>query len=88
MIVANQSEDDFDQTVVIEAVNENGRAFTLGYQHFPLLHQSTSPLIPFVTSLPPGHYVILADAIAEDAKRKAVLRIHLQAPQSMVITTI
>lgn len=88
VVVANPSDDDYDQTVVVEAVNEIGKAFTLGYQHFPLRHRSTSPLVPFATYLPPGHYLILADAIAEDSQRKSVLRIHLQAPAPLVVTTI
>jgi hypothetical protein len=88
IIVSNPSDDDYDQTVVVEAVNEIGKAFTLGYQHFPLRHRSTSPLVPFATYLPPGHYLILADAIAEDSKRNSVLRIHLQAPAALVVTTI
>jgi hypothetical protein len=88
LIVVNQTEDDFDQTVLVEAVNEMGKAFIVGYQHFPLKKGSISPLIPFDTLLPPGHYTILADAIGEDIPKNLVHRIHLKAPASVVITTI
>jgi hypothetical protein len=88
LIVANQTEDDFEQTVVVEAVNEIGKAFIVGYQHFPLKRGSTSPVIPFQTILPPGHYTILADAIGEDVPKNLVHRIHLQAPTSLVVTMI
>lgn len=88
IIVVNQTEDDFDQTVLVEAVNEMGKAFIVGYQHFPLKKGTISPLIPFDTLLPPGHYTILADAIGEDIPKNLVHRIHLKAPASVVITTI
>jgi hypothetical protein len=88
VIVANQGDDDFDETVVIEAINEIGKAFTIGYQHFPLQHRSISPLISFQMTLPPGRYVILADAIAEIAAKKKIHRARLSAMSPLVITTI
>ena len=88
LLVTNNSDDDFDQTVIVEAVNEIGKAFTLGYQHFKLAAHATSPLIRFETLLPPGHYVIHADAVAEVPSRHAIHRLHLQAPTPIVVTTI
>ena len=40
--VANNSNDTYDQTVIIVAVNEIGKAFALGYQHFNLLPQGAA----------------------------------------------
>src|SRR5579862_9805051 len=35
-VITNQSPEDFNLTVIVVAVNESGRATTLGYQHFVL----------------------------------------------------
>ena len=88
IVVTNQSDDDFDQTVIVEAVNEIGKAFALGYQHFTLRKHSSSPLIRFDATLPPGHYEIHADAVAEVPSKHAIHRMHLQAPAPLVVTTI
>jgi hypothetical protein len=88
LVVINQTDDDFDQTVIIEAINETGKAFTLGYQHFALPRRATSPAIPFGTTLPPGNYTIRADAVAEVVSRHAIHRTSLVAAQSFVVTVI
>ena len=49
--VSNGSRDIYDQTVIIVAVNEIGKAFALGYQHFDLSPQSQQ-FIPYSSSLP------------------------------------
>ncbi len=64
VIVHNQTPSDFDLTVVVVAVNEIGRATTLGYQHFKLSAQATSPVIPFGSSPGIGKYYVRADAVA------------------------
>jgi hypothetical protein len=88
LVVINLTDDDFDQTVVIEAINEAGKAFTLGYQHFALSRHATSPVIPFGTTLPPGDYTVRADAVAEVASRHAIHRTSLVASQAFVVTVI
>lgn len=88
IVVSNQSDDSFDQTVIVEAVNDTGKAFALGYQHFTLPRHSTSALISFSTTLPPGHYIVHADAVAEVASNRAIYRVHLQAPKALVVSTI
>jgi Putative Ig domain len=85
VILSNGSKDDFDLTVVIVAVAENGRATAIGYEHFPLKAGETNVHIPFGNTLPRGGYVIHADAIAEIAKRNAILRQRLQTPQPLVV---
>jgi hypothetical protein len=73
MEVSNQTGRPFDLTVIVLAVNEVGKAFALGYQHFVLKPQSTSPPVPFESTLPFGTYVVHADAVAEV---KAIGRIY------------
>jgi hypothetical protein len=84
-MVSNGSKDDFDLTVVIVAVADNGRATAIGYQHFTLKAGDTNVKIPFGNSLPFGGYTIHADAIAEIAKRNVILRQRLQTPQPLQI---
>ncbi len=83
--VSNSSNDNFDLTVVIVAVADNGRATAIGYEHFPLKAGAISVKIPFGNTLPHGAYVIHADAIAEIPARKAILRQRLQTPQPLQI---
>ena len=83
--VSNGSNDNFDLTVVIVAVADNGRATAIGYEHFPLKAGAISVKIPFGNTLPHGAYVIHADAIAEIPTRKAILRQRLQTPQPLQV---
>lgn len=86
--VSNQTDQDFDQTVIVLAVNDVGKAFALGYQHFTLKHKTTSVPIKFSSQLPPGSYVIHADAIAEVAAKKHIYRARLQSEKPLVVTEI
>ena len=83
--LSNGSKDDFDLTVIIVAVADNGRATAIGYEHFPLKTGAASVQIPFGNTLPHGAYVIHADAIAEIPTRKAILRQRLQTPQALQV---
>jgi hypothetical protein len=83
--VSNGSKDNFDLTVVIVAVADNGRATALGYQHFDLKAGNTNVRIPFGSELGYGGYVVHADAIAEIPKRNAILRQRLQTSQPLQI---
>jgi hypothetical protein len=88
VVITNQDDDDFDQTVIIEAVNEAGKAFALGYQRFTLRRHSQSKPILFESTLPPGRYTVHADAIAEVPSRHAIFRQHLEGPVAFDISTI
>jgi len=88
LVVMNHSDDSFDETVIVEAVNQIGKAFALGYQHFTLPPRSTSPPIPFDTTLPPGTYTVHADAVAEVATRNLILRQHLEVHKPFVISQL
>ena len=83
--VSNGSKENFDLTVVIVAVADNGRATAIGYQHFDLKPGALNLKIPFGSSLPHGGYTIHADAIAEIPKRNAIIRQRLQTPQPLQV---
>lgn len=83
--VTNGSKDVFDLTVVIVAVAENGRATAIGYQRFDLNPGSNNFPITFGNTLPPGPYVVHADAIAEIPAKNSILRQHLQTAQRLRI---
>lgn len=82
--VANNSNDTYDQTVFIVAVNEIGKAFALGYQHFDLLPQAQQ-LIPYSSSLPNGHYIVHVDAVAEIKERNIIRHDRLQTQKPITV---
>lgn len=81
--VGNPSKDPYDLTFIIVAVNEIGKAFALGYQHFTLRPQATQA-IPFGASLPLGSYIVHADAVGEIAAKDIIRRAQLQTPKPLV----
>jgi hypothetical protein len=83
--VSNGSTESFDLTVIVVAVNENGRATAIGYHHFRLKPGVKDVQIPFGSTLPHGGYVVHADAIAEIPSRNAILRQRLQTPEPLQI---
>lgn len=84
--VSNGSKDDFDLTVIIVAVNAVGRATALGHRHFNVKAGATSIQIPFGETLPPGAYVVHADAVAESPAKNSILRQRLQIPVPLSVT--
>jgi hypothetical protein len=58
----------------VVAVNQIGKAFTLGYQHFSLPTGQTSPSIPFGMSMPSGTYRVRADAVGEVYPKNRIYR--------------
>ena len=84
-IVSNQTPDDFDLTVVIVAVNQIGRATTLGYQHLKLAGQSTTPVIPFGSAPGPNTYYVRADAVAHRPGHHHVYRTSKQTPSTITV---
>jgi hypothetical protein len=81
--VGNPSKDPYDLTFIIVAVNEIGKAFALGYQHFTLRPQATQA-IPFGASLPLGSYIVHADAVGEIAAKDIIRRAQLQTSKPLV----
>ena len=84
--VSNSTQDKFDLTVFIVAVNDIGRATALGYQHFDLAAGKTNVPITFIETLPPGAYTVHADAVAEIPAKTAILRRRLQTPAPLPVT--
>ncbi len=86
--VTNGTEDDVDLTFITVAVNEIGKAFALGYQHFILRAGSSSPLLEFSSTVPPGRYIVHVDAVAEVPARDAIYRARLQTSEPLTVTAI
>jgi len=77
IIVSNQTEQDFDLTAIMMAVNETGRATAIGYQRIALKKNTTSLEIPFGENLPQGSYELNVDAVAEVAATNSIYRARL-----------
>lgn len=84
--VSNSTGDDFDFTVIVLAVNEVGKAFAIGYQHFPLKSGVESLEIPFGEILPQGKYIVHVDAVGEVPPRHAIYRARLQTKEVLPVT--
>jgi Putative Ig domain len=85
-IVTNQTPEEFDLTVVIVAVNQIGRATTLGYQHLKLAAQQTTEVIPFGASPGPATYYVRADAVAHRPGHHSNYRASKETSQPLTIT--
>ena len=77
VLVSNQTDHDFDLTVIVLAVNDIGRATAIGYQHFSLKKNSAELEIPFGDNLPDGSYQLNVDAVAEVAATDTIYRTRL-----------
>lgn len=77
VIVSNQTEQDFDLTVVMMAVNETGRATAIGYQRLTVKKDTTDLEIPFGENLPKGSYQLNVDVVAEVAATNSIYRARL-----------
>lgn len=84
--VTNGTDEDFDLTAVIVAVNEIGRATALGYQHFKLKKNVSEYEIPFGENLPFGNYDLNVDVVGEVPASNAIYRARL-APRDKVQVT-
>jgi len=83
--VSNQTDDDFDFTFIVLAVDPTGRATAVGYQHFTLKKGTDEFEIPFGENLPFGTYDLHADAIAEVAATNSIHRVHLANPEKLQV---
>jgi hypothetical protein len=78
--VSNSTADDMDLTFDVKAVNENGRATEIGYQHFPLKKGTIAMALPFGETLPHGSYTVYVDVNGEIAKRNAIYKEQMKTP--------
>jgi len=83
--VTNSTADDIDLTFDVKAVNENGRATEIGYQHFPLKQGTIGMALPFGETLPHGSYTVYVDVNGEIAKRNAIYKKQMQTPGALQV---
>ena len=83
--VSNESDHDFDLTMIAVAVNDIGRATALGYQHFTLRSNTAGQEISFGENLPPGTYQVHVDVVAEVKQTNAIYRVHLDRPPLQIL---
>ena len=86
VVISNSTEDDFDFTLVVLAVADNGRATAIGYQHFALKSGVESLEIPFSENLPKGNYIVHVDAVAEVPAKDQIYRTRLQTKGKLPVT--
>ena len=84
VIVANHTDQPANLTVIVVAVNQIGRATSLGYQHFTIQPQAQQE-IPFGATPGPGNYQVRADAVAYFTIGKVTLRAHKQTGQGELV---
>jgi hypothetical protein len=85
-VITNETPEDFVLTVIVVAVNETGRATALGYQHFKLGPESTSPVIPFSSSPGLGTYYVRVDAVAHRPGVHHFFRAAKQSTEPLKVT--
>jgi hypothetical protein len=83
--VSNSTADDIDLTFDVKAVNENGRATEIGYQHFPLKKGTTGMALPFGETLPHGDYIVYVDVNGEIAKRNAIYKQQMKTSTALQV---
>jgi hypothetical protein len=83
--VSNTTADDMDLTFEVKAVNENGRATEIGYQHFPLKKGTIGMALPFGETLPHGAYMVYVDVNGEIAKRNAIYKEQMKTPAALQV---
>jgi hypothetical protein len=86
LAVSNNLNESLDLTVIVVAINESGKAFVLGYQHFSLAPRTFNLAIPFASSLPFGGYIVHADAIGEDANTNSIYRTLLDSSGGLTVS--
>ena len=85
--VSNQTDRDFDLTMIVLAVNDIGRATAIGYQHFPLKKNSDEIELPFGDNLSRGSYQLNVDVVAEVAATDSIYRVRLVPKERFEIVT-
>jgi Putative Ig domain len=86
VVVSNQTQHGLDITLIVVAVNSIGRSTALGYQHFTLAAERSSPIIPFGSSPGSGTYTVRADAAAHRKGSHFIFRASKQTPDTLQVT--
>lgn len=79
--VSNATAGEYEVVVVVVAVNSYGRATAMGYQRILLPGNTTRADLRFGAQLPPGDYVVHADAVAEMPLLGLIYRANTHAPR-------
>jgi hypothetical protein len=85
VLVSNTTAEGMDLTFDVKAVNENGRATEIGYQHFPFHRGTVGMSLPFGETLPNGGYMIYVNLVGEVARRNVIYRQRMQTPQALQV---
>jgi len=88
VVVTNGADDPMDLTFIAVAVNDVGKAYALGYQHFTLAADSLSPELDLGFTLPAGTYIVHVDAVAEVPAKNVIHRARLQTQNSYTVTGV
>jgi hypothetical protein len=83
--VSNQTGQDFDFTFVALAVDQNGRATAVGYQHFTLKKNTGEFEIPFGENLSSGAYDLHVDAVGEVEATNTIYRARLTTGEKIQV---
>jgi hypothetical protein len=86
VVVSNTTPDDIDLTFIVLAVDTNGRATAIGYQHFPLPSGATGQELPFGDTMARGNYVVNVDVVGEVADKNLIYREHMQTQGPLPVT--
>jgi Putative Ig domain len=84
--LTNGTDQDFDLTFIVLAVNEIGRATAIGYQHFTLKSGTVDLEILFGETLPRGSYQVNADVVGEVAATDTIYRARLVTSKNLEVT--
>jgi len=87
-VISNQTGHALDVTLIVVAVNKIGRATALGYQHFNLAAQQSSPEIPFASSPGMGTYYVRADVAAHRKNGHHIFRASKQTSDTLTVTQL
>lgn len=82
--VSNHTGRDLDLTFIVLAVNDIGRATSIGYQRFPLKKLTQDQELPFGETLSSGNYVVNVDVVGEEHISKRIFRARLAAGKESV----
>jgi hypothetical protein len=83
--ISNQTEQDFDLTFIVVAVNESGRATALGYQRVILKKNVAEMEVPFGETLPGGTYQVNVDVVGEVPATNTIHRTRLVTAERLSV---
>jgi hypothetical protein len=85
--ISNGTEDTFDFTLIVVAVNQVGKAFALGYQRFALRPGTLAFEVPFgqLQNLPQDKYLVHVDGVGEIEAKRAIYHRRLQTKDALTI---